>query len=214
MTKSDKLADLRREYSKGFLDPEEMPEHPIVEFKKWFELAVAEVKHDANAMVLATVEENRPVARVVLLKECNDTGLVFYTNYQSRKGVNLQLNPNAALCFFWPDLERQVRVEGKVHKTTAAESDAYFRSRPRLSQAGAIASAQSTEIPDRNALELRMAELMQKPEAQQLERPEHWGGYELVPDYFEFWQGREGRLHDRICYELEDGHWRKFRLSP
>lgn len=208
-----KLADIRREYERDTLNPEDLPDNPLQTFVDWFELAVNEVESDANAMVLATIEDNKPVSRVVLLKECTDRGLVFFTNYLSRKGRNLEGNPNASLCFYWAQLERQIRVEGKVEKISPKESDLYFKSRPRLSQAGAIASEQSKEIESRETLEHRMSELMELPESE-LKRPEHWGGYVLLPEYLEFWQGREGRLHDRICYENLNGNWRKFRISP
>jgi pyridoxamine 5'-phosphate oxidase len=209
------LAALRREYKRDTLSPEDLPGHPVETFRDWFELALAEVKSDANAMVLSTVTaEGRPTSRVVLLKDFGLNGFVFFTNYHSTKGRNLEQNPFACLNFFWPELERQVRIEGKVKRIPENMSTEYFLSRPRLSQIGAIVSQQSEEISDRTQLENKMQELMSLPPEATLERPENWGGFELKPDYFEFWQGRAGRVHDRICYRQEHESWRKYRISP
>lgn len=215
MIKDEHLSALRREYKKDKIEPGDLPGHPVDAFRDWFELALAEVKSDANAMVLSTVgSNNRPSSRVVLLKDFSLSGFVFFTNYHSHKGRELESNPFACLNFYWPELERQVRIEGKTEKVPESMSLEYFRSRPRLSQAGAIVSRQSEEIPDRDALDHKMKELMEQPESVQFEKPDSWGGYHLTPDYFEFWQGRAGRVHDRICYELKDSIWRKFRRSP
>lgn len=212
---NDGFADLRREYGKAQIEISDFPANPIEAFQQWFDIAIKAELTDANAMVLSTSNKlNRPSSRVVLLKEVNTRGLVFFSNYTSKKGRDLQENPNACLNFFWPQLERQIRVEGLVEKISESESDAYFSTRPRLSQAGAIVSAQSTEIVDRIDLEREMASLMNLSPESTLQRPENWGGYILIPDYFEFWQGRPGRLHDRICYEETKTGWRKFRLAP
>jgi pyridoxamine 5'-phosphate oxidase len=209
------IASLRNEYKQSWIDPTKLSNDPIVVFKQWFDFAIAESVHEPNAMVLATTDaENKPHARIVLMKDVSTDGVTFFTNYLSQKGQELEKNPHAALTFFWPELERQVRIEGSVSKTSVEESDAYFAVRPRLSQAGAIASAQSTEIADRDHLEQKMNELMALPETQTLQRPIHWGGFILKPVYFEFWQGRPGRVHDRICYEGQEGTWRRFRKAP
>jgi pyridoxamine 5'-phosphate oxidase len=211
----DRIASLRSEYQLHQLDEAHLPETPFSAFQIWFQEALDCGCREVNAMVLSTVNAaHKPSSRVVLLKELDQNGFVFFTNYASRKGTDLKINPNAALNFFWPELERQVRIEGVVEKVKEEESLAYFSSRPRLSQAGAIASKQSQEIPDRNTLENKMKQLMELPESEKLQKPESWGGYRLSPVYLEFWQGRPGRLHDRIAYELSNGIWRKFRLSP
>lgn len=215
MLKDEHLSALRREYKKDKINPEDMPGHPVDAFRDWFELALAEVHADANAMVLSTVgSNNRPSSRVVLLKDFSLSGFVFFTNYLSQKGRELESNPYASLNFFWPELERQIRIEGRTEKVPENVNQEYFYSRPRLSQAGAIVSQQSEEIADRDILDRKMQELMSLSEDSYLEKPQTWGGYLLVPDYFEFWQGRPGRVHDRICYEHRDATWRKFRRSP
>jgi pyridoxamine 5'-phosphate oxidase len=212
---SDYIAALRKEYQKAVLNPGDLPSHPADAFKQWFDLALQEQILEPNAMVLSTVNENRPSSRVVLLKELSKAGVVFFTNYRSKKGQELNKNPWACVNFFWPQLERQVRIEGMIEKISEAESERYFYSRPRLSQAGAIASEQSAVIADRDELDRKMKELIALPEEVILPKPEHWGGFRLIPDYFEFWQGRAGRVHDRIAYKLIDSeNWEQFRLSP
>lgn len=209
------IASIRKEYEMPIIGPEDFPNEPVQAFKYWFDLAIAEEVDEVNAMVLSTVDaQNRPHSRIVLLKDITDEGLVFFTNYQSKKGHNLEKNPYACVNFYWQQMARQIRVEGKVQKVSEEVSDEYFQSRPRLSQAGAIVSHQSKEIASREEMDAQMEKLMALPETELLKRPTGWGGYCLVPDYFEFWQGRPGRVHDRIAYELKDGHWRKFRLSP
>lgn len=209
------LAALRKEYQRDIINPEDLSGHPLDTFRDWFELALAEVKSDANAMVLSTVnDKNRPSSRVVLIKDYSLNGIVFFTNYKSQKGQNLEKNPFACLNFYWPELERQIRIEGKVMKVSEHTNQEYFQSRPRLSQAGAIVSQQSREIPNREQLDAEMKRLMELPAETVLSKPDEWGGYCLQPNYFEFWQGRPGRVHDRICYELSGDVWRKFRLSP
>lgn len=208
------IADIRKEYTKGALEPQQMGSDPLVEFKGWFEQALDAEVLEANAMVLGTVNaENRPSSRVVLLKEITADGIVFFTNYASRKGQDIATNPFVSAVFFWAELERQVRVEGSVRKISESDSDAYFYSRPRISQAGAVVSNQSQVIADRQTLDVQMETLL-SDDTIKIERPKHWGGYEIVVDRVEFWQGRPGRVHDRACYEKINGAWVKSRLSP
>jgi len=214
MNRSD-IADLRKEYGRSFLNPEDLPQNPLEAFTNWFDFAMHENLYEPNAMVLSTAVNNRPSSRVVLLKGISDGGFVFYTNYNSKKGHELIENPFASLNFHWAQQERQVRIEGKVEKVSAAESDAYFQSRPRLSQAGAIVSAQSSVVNSREELDAAMKEFMESDPDKPLVRPAHWGGFRLMPDYLEFWQGRPGRVHDRIAYSYSAvGGWTKCRLSP
>ncbi len=209
------LAQLRTEYKRAALDVGDVDIDPFRQFASWFDEAVAACVAEPNAMTLATVGvEGRPSARIVLLKDADASGLTFYTNYQSRKGRELAANPEAALLFFWPELERQIRIDGIVGKADAAAADAYFRVRPHLSRLGAWASPQSEPLPDRAALEARFAEAQQRFPGEDVPRPAHWGGYRLVPRAFEFWQGRQSRLHDRIAYDFEGADWRIGRLAP
>lgn len=208
------IADLRKEYTKGVLEPRDMGADPLLEFRGWFQQALEAEVLEANAMIISTVNsENRPSSRVVLLKEITAEGIVFFTNYASRKGQDIQANPFVSAVFFWAELERQVRVEGEVRKISDADSDAYFYSRPRISQAGAVVSNQSQVIADRDGLDAQMAALL-ADESIKIERPKHWGGYEIVVDGIEFWQGRPGRVHDRARYDKVEGEWIKSRLSP
>ncbi|MEO1383062.1 MAG: pyridoxamine 5'-phosphate oxidase, partial [Bacteroidota bacterium] len=171
--------------------------------------------HEPNAMSLATVHQGRPSVRIVLLKGFNDEGFVFYTNYESKKAQEMAQNYQVALTFFWPELERQIRIEGKVAKVSEAESNAYYQSRGRGSRIGAWASPQSQVIEDRNILEARVEEFTAKFEGQEtFPKPEYWGGYRVEPDYIEFWQGRKSRLHDRITYTLTEGAWIIQRIAP
>ena len=190
---------------------------PIEQFKQWMQESIESQIPEPTAMNLATVnEQGRPTSRIVLLKGIELGGFVFYTNYESRKGKELARNPYACLNFHWVEMERQVRIEGKVEKVPAEVSDKYFHSRPRGSRIGAHVSEQSKAIPGREVLERRYEELVEKyGEEKPVERPSHWGGYVLKPEAVEFWQGRPSRLHDRILYELQaDGSWSKKRLSP
>jgi pyridoxamine 5'-phosphate oxidase len=202
--------------SSDTLDERLIDRDPIAQFKKWFDDAIAAALPLPEAMSLATVtQEGKPTARMVLLKRVDAEGFVFFTNYRSAKARELAANPNASLVFFWPQLERQVRVEGTVAKTSAAESREYFATRPRGSQIGAWASPQSEVIPGRDGLEKRRAELEETYRDRDVPWPEHWGGYCLKPNRIEFWKGRSDRLHDRIVYELEpDGSWSLKRLAP
>lgn len=193
-----------------------MDRDPLKLFQRWLDEAIAAGIHLPETMTLATsTPEGKPSARLVLLKQADERGFVFYTNYNSMKARELDSNPQAALVFYWPQLERQVRVEGKVERTSADESDAYFKTRPRESQIGALASPQSEVIPSREALQQHARELETLYEGREVERPAHWGGYRLLPGRIEFWKGRPGRLHDRILYERQaDGSWAISRLAP
>ena len=198
------------------LNEDTIDRDPIKQFQLWFDEAFAAKLPMPDAMSLATVTpDGRPTARMVLLKQVDGYGFVFFTNYESPKGKQLEINPYAALVFYWPQLERQVRVEGKVTRTSAEESAAYFKTRPRESQIGAWASPQSEVIPAREVLEQRAQELAEKYCDREVDCPEYWGGYRLTPDRIEFWKGRMGRLHDRLLYELQpDGSWTIKRLAP
>ncbi|MDR4126222.1 pyridoxamine 5'-phosphate oxidase [Yanghanlia caeni] len=207
------VADLRQKYGKFELLESGMAGTPFEQFTQWFAQALEAGVAEPNAMTLATVgPDQAPSARIVLLKGFDENGFVFYTNYESRKGRDLAAHPQAALLFFWQPLERQVRIEGRIEKTTAEESDAYFRSRPLGSRIGAWVSPQSQPI-SREALEARNAELTAQL-GDDPQRPPHWGGYRVVPHRVEFWQGRPSRLHDRLAYELQGDAWVLQRLAP
>ncbi len=210
------ISNLRIHYEKSELSEENAPVSPFILFQTWFSDALAGGIPEPNAMVLSTVRDNRPHARVVLLKGVSDLGFEFYTNYSSHKGVELAGNPHAALTFFYDRIERQIRVEGTVSRLSEAESDAYFHSRPRGSQIGAWVSAQSSVIESQQILEEKQRHYEEKfKDLEEIPRPEHWGGYLLQPDRIEFWQGRPNRLHDRLLYSREgDQEWAISRLSP
>jgi len=207
---------MRKDFAKEALDEETIDPNPIRQFQSWFSDAIAEGLPLPEAMTLATATKGgRPSARMVLLKQVDNDGFVFYTNYRSTKARQLEENPFAALVFYWPQLERQVRVEGIVSRVSDQESDEYFRTRPRDSQIGALASPQSEVIDSREKLEQRFGELEARYRDTAVERPEHWGGYRVQAERIEFWKGRPGRLHDRINYELQpDGSWSIKRLAP
>jgi pyridoxamine 5'-phosphate oxidase len=209
------IADLRKEYSQASLSESDVCPNPLDQFKLWFDEAVKAAIPEPNAMSLATVgDDGRPSSRIVLIKDFDQRGFTWYTNYASRKGRELQANQHAALLFHWVELERQVRIEGSVERVSEPESDTYFQSRPHRSRIGAIASAQSEKIADREALEARF-DLALRQHGETPQRPAHWGGYRLRPSHIEFWQGRRSRLHDRIAYTLAaDGTWARERLQP
>jgi pyridoxamine 5'-phosphate oxidase len=204
------------QYNADSIDEKTVDPDPLKLFQRWLDEAKGAGIYLAEAMTLATsTTEGQPSARLILLKQADETGFVFYTNYNSAKARELDANPQAALVFYWPQLERQVRVEGKVERTSADESDTYFKTRPRESQIGALASPQSEVIASREALQERADELEKLYEGREVDRPAHWGGYRLHPNRIEFWKGRPGRLHDRILYERQsDGSWAISRLAP
>lgn len=207
------LSHLREEYSKYELNETACSANPLDQFYRWYDQAKTAQIHEPNAMILATATmDAKPSARVVLLKEFNERGFVFYTNYNSRKGQNLRANPQASLLFFWKELERQIRIEGRVEKISESDSKKYFDSRPLASRMSAIASPQSEIITSKNNLENKIHNLQNQ--AEPIIKPEHWGGYLLIPEYFEFWQGRPSRLHDRIVYELISEQWNRYRIAP
>jgi len=210
------LADLRRDYASRALDENDAQPDPIQQFTTWFDEALKSQLLDVNAMTLATSSaRGEPSARTVLLKGADENGFVFYTNYDSAKGRDLADNPRASLLFFWRELERQVRISGSVTKTTQAESDAYFHSRPIESQISAAISDQSRPVADRSELEQRYAEFAAKHKDSLVPLPASWGGYRVRPDAIEFWQGRKSRLHDRLLYTRRaDGSWTRSRLAP
>lgn len=209
------IAAMRTDYRQAALDEAATGKDPMAFFQKWFEEAVSAHVDEANAMTLATADaDGQPHARIVLLKGIQDGGFVFFTNYGSNKGRQLETNHRAALLFFWKELERQVRIEGRVELLDANSSNAYYHSRPEGSQIGAWASPQSQVIPDRDFLERRVAEVSETFREQPVQRPDFWGGYLLHPESIEFWQGRSSRLHDRILFVRGQDDWVKQRLAP
>ena len=215
MNKKTDLSKIRRDYGQSALNEHDRSLDPIVQFELWFQAVLMEAVDDPTAMVLSTVDEqSRPDSRVLLLKGIEQNGFVFYTNYNSAKGHQLALNGYAALNFYWPSMMRQVRVRGLIEKLSHAQSCAYFATRPRGSQIGAIASQQSQVILNRAQLEADYHALAKQYTHEALPCPSHWGGYLLVPEQMEFWHGRDDRLHDRIQYHCQDGTWCISRLAP
>jgi pyridoxamine 5'-phosphate oxidase len=211
----ESLQNLRQEYRSSELLQQDVDQNPMQQFKKWFTDALNAQLYEPNVMTLATADAyGKPSARIVLLKGFDEHGFNFYTNYDSKKGKELQQNPQAALVFFWAELERQIRIEGIVSKLDPEVSTEYFHSRPKGSQIGAMVSPQSQVIPSREALEEQVIEMKQKFAEVEVPRPDHWGGYLVEPQHIEFWQGRPSRLHDRISYDLVDGVWIINRLAP
>ena len=210
------IADIRQDYIQASLSEHEVEQHALKQFSKWWDEAMKSEISEVNAMTVATAScDGVPSARIILLKGFDDNGFVFFTNYNSYKGKDLEENPRAALVFFWKELERQVRITGVVEKLSDAASDEYYNSRPVGSRLGAIASPQSTVIENREWLENRVKQVQQEYRDETPQRPGNWGGYMVKPITIEFWQGRQSRLHDRIQYTLEEnGHWRIERLAP
>jgi pyridoxamine 5'-phosphate oxidase len=208
------FSDLRENYTKGALLEKEVPQNPLQLFELWFQEAMEAKIYEPNAMVLSTVLDGKPSSRVVLLKQLDERGFSFFTNYESKKGKSMAENPNVALNFWWTTLERQIRVEGVVKKLPEAESDAYFASRPAGSRLGAWVSEQSSIIKNREMLENRQADFDAKYPNGEIERPPHWGGYIVEPHLIEFWQGRPSRLHDRLQFTKNGEAWEMVRLSP
>lgn len=208
------IAFIRREYEGIPLDKKSVEPNPFDQFSIWFDEALKHVSFDANAMTLTTVgDEGQPSSRTVLLKGYDQSGFVFYTNYKSRKGRHIRENSRVSITFYWAELMRQIHIEGNAQKVPETQSDEYFKSRPVASQLSAWASSQSKEVESRSTLQKSMKEFEEKF-GNEIPRPPHWGGFLVVPHRIEFWQGRLNRLHDRICYSLEDGDWRVKRLSP
>lgn len=210
------IADLRKDYTYGGLNEDEVDPNPVEQFARWLAEAMAGNDPEPHAMTVATASAHgEPSARMILLKAFDERGFVFYTNYASQKGRDLIENPRAALLFFWAGLERQVRISGAVEQLPREESAAYFRSRPRASQIGSSVSRQSSVIPSRTALEAELAWFAAEHEGREIAPPAHWGGFRVIPATFEFWQGRPNRLHDRLRYTKQpDGGWRIERLAP
>ena len=209
------IADIRRDYGELCLDEQLVQDEPVAQFSVWFEEVLQNETHDPTAMVLSTVDKDgHPDSRVVLLKGLDAGHFVFYTNYHSAKAKEMEHNPYVALNFYWPHMARQVRVRGVVQKVSASDSDTYFSSRPIKSQLSAIISPQSQAIPSRAILENALNDLIEKHGQQPIVRPDNWGGYRLIPEEVEFWQGRDNRLHDRIHYYLQGGKWLHRRLAP
>jgi pyridoxamine 5'-phosphate oxidase len=212
---SQELLNIRREYFNAKLDESTMDPNPMIQFQKWLDEAIKSDETEPTAMVLSTVStDGKPSSRVVLLKETGRYNLIFFTNYTSRKGRELAANPHASALFFWPDLQRQVRIEGKVEKSSSLDSDQYFASRPEASQLASWASSQSEIIESRDKLEEAFKQETLRFAKDPVSRPPHWGGFQLIPDNYEFWQGRENRLHDRLKYIKNGDEWAIVRLAP
>ena len=208
-------SSLRKEYTRAGLDKADVDPDPIVQFHEWFEKVIDADLHEPNAMILATATaDGKPSARTLLLKGYDERGFVFYTNYEGRKAREIEANPRCALLFYWGELERQVRIEGRASRLSGEESDAYYASRPRGSRLGAWASEQSRPVENKSVLKERVRALEDEYEGRGIPRPPFWGGYMVEPHTIEFWQGRENRLHDRLVYRREDGAWRIERLQP
>lgn len=215
MTSDDTFKKTRKEYESGVLDEKNVAPTPLEQFREWFHNAMECEQGEPNACALATISRDlKPSVRMVLLKGLNDSGLVFFSNYDSRKGQDLDAHSEASMLFYWPGLERQVRFEGVCVRISPEESDSYFNSRPRAAQLGAIVSQQSRVVSSRSTIDQSYEELRQRVGDSVVQRPAHWGGYRLVPSLVEFWQGRASRLHDRVRYERVGDSWKIERLWP
>jgi len=208
------IQNIRREYLKSDLLEENVSKDPFTQFGKWFHEAINEKLTDGNAMTLSTSVDNRVNSRVVLLKSFDKNGFVFFTNYGSRKSSDMEKNPEVCLLFYWGEFERQIKITGRAQKISREESEEYFQTRPRESQIGAWASKQSSTLENRKILEDQYEKIKKEYEGKDVPAPPFWGGYIVKPDYFEFWQGRPNRLHDRICYKTDNGQWNILRLYP
>jgi pyridoxamine 5'-phosphate oxidase len=209
------IATYHHQFEAGELNESQMDKDPILQFEKWFAIALEEKVQEQNSFVLSTsTSSGVPSARVVLLKNVDTRGFIFFTNYESRKGKELEENPFASMTFYWPTLHRQVRIEGKVERVSKEESKEYFHSRPKASQAGAWVSPQSQEISSRKELDEKHNAFMQEHQHSDIPTPENWGGYRIIPKHIEFWQGRTNRLHDRLAYTFDNGKWRIYRMAP
>ena len=209
------ISKLREDFTSGTLNENDVNKNPFAQFEKWLQQAVDSKIHEVQAMHLSTVSsDNKPSSRIVYLREFQNNTFSFYTNYNSKKVQELLQNPNAAFTFFWPDLERQIRIEGTVEKASTEQSDAYYNQRPYESKIGAWASEQSHLLSSREELEQKVEQLKKYYTPETTVRPEFWGGLVLKANYYEFWQGRKSRLHDRICYELKNNNWKIKRLAP
>jgi pyridoxamine 5'-phosphate oxidase len=212
---NETLESLRVSYQASSLDANDCDSDPYIQFDQWLQQAISSKCEEPNSFILSTVKHNRPRGRVVLLKGIHNSEFVFYTNYKSAKGNEIEKNENVSMTFLWLPLQRQVRIEGKITKVPEALSDEYFAKRPRGSQIGAIASPQSMILENRKVLEDLFVKTEERLEGEiKLPRPPHWGGYGITPDYIEFWQGRPNRMHDRICYEKVLDSWKIYRLAP
>lgn len=214
MDHNEHIHKLRSDFTKGTLSENDANADPFLQFESWLKQALESEVPEVQAMNLATVMDGKPSSRIVYLRKVNNHKFWFYGNYNSKKGKSLEANPHASLNFFWPELQRQIRIEGTVKKATEDNSDNYFNSRPDESKIGAWASAQSHKLASRQELEEKLESLTQQFSGKEIPRPEFWGGWVLKAHYYEFWQGRKSRLHDRICYELKNGNWDIFRLAP
>ena len=209
------IQQIRKEYSQSELDESDVDKNPFKQFDIWFNEAVSSKVGEPNAMTLSTVDsENKPHNRIVLSKGFDNSSFTFFTNQASTKGDEISSNPNVSICFFWIELERQVRIEGIAEKLPKEESEAYFKTRPHMSQIGAVASNQSEIVPNRDYLDTKFKQIEAKYSEGEVPMPPTWGGYKIIPSYFEFWQGRRSRLHDRIAYKKEVSDWSINRLSP
>lgn len=215
METNEFLKQLRHDFSQQTLSKKEIAPNPFEQFKKWLNEAIKSEVNEPIATTLSTVSKyGQPSSRIVYIRDITENGFVFFTNYLSKKGIDISLNAKGCMNLFWPELERQIRIEGVLEKVTHDVSDAYFEDRPKASQIGAHASIQSQPLSSRKALEEKVEEFNKKFEGQKVPRPSNWGGYILVPHHFEYWQGRPNRLHDRIAYNKDDDNWQVVRLNP